>query len=284
PLRIGVARDHQLLAGDALELEPAARALVHVRRVGLLRDQPFPALAARLGEKTLAVLRTMFRITNRIAVTQHPSQQILACELRQRSGAPAVDMEHVEQIEVHRRGGDEPAVRIAYADAALQLREARLLSVEGDDLAVDDEVVAALASQGVNELGIGSADLQAIARQQAHVVAAAQCHAAHAVELALEDPSRVGKMFRGQRREHRCEPARLRLAAKSAALGGRHRAQQRAVYFDDHTFFGERATSSMVRPEITLSVRSLTGSSSGFAALSFILMSSQFFSFSPMRL
>jgi hypothetical protein len=49
------AADHELLLGRALELQPITRAAALVRALGTLRDDAFPALAARVVIQRLAV-------------------------------------------------------------------------------------------------------------------------------------------------------------------------------------------------------------------------------------
>jgi len=55
PLRVGVAADGELLAVQALELQPVPGAAGPVGRVGALGDEPLPAQAARFGVIRLAV-------------------------------------------------------------------------------------------------------------------------------------------------------------------------------------------------------------------------------------
>src|SRR5438105_7639621 len=52
--RLGEPADHEFLLVHALQLQPRARSLPFVRRGRVLRDQPYPALPARLVEVPLA--------------------------------------------------------------------------------------------------------------------------------------------------------------------------------------------------------------------------------------
>ena len=64
-LRVGVAADHELLAGDALELEPVAGPALGVRGVRALGDQSLPAVDARLPVEGLAVPDAVLGVAQR---------------------------------------------------------------------------------------------------------------------------------------------------------------------------------------------------------------------------
>lgn len=99
-------------------------------RTGSVRafgDQPLPTLATRLREQRLALLVATRGDPDRPTKVQRRTQQRLATAQRQRGGVLTGEMEQIEGVE---EDGDITAA------ALLKAREARLPTVESDDLTV----------------------------------------------------------------------------------------------------------------------------------------------------
>src|SRR4029453_16290610 len=109
------------------------------------------------------------------------TQLALAPAQRQVAHVAAVEPQDVEEVEEHRD---------ALAPAALEALEARdAAAVEGDQLAVDDEVPGALLGQRPHALSVVAVHAAVSAREQVDGPAAlAMRQAAHPVQLALVDP------------------------------------------------------------------------------------------------
>jgi hypothetical protein len=133
------------------------------------------------------------------------------------------------------------------AQTPLQPGEAGASSLECHDLAVHDETGGVLRGERIDQLGVGSVERLAIPRQQPDSLAVAERQAAHSVELALEDPIRVGKAFLGQGGQRRCSPVGHRFVEQHSADG---LGQAGEIRHDN---------SSNVRPDSTDSGRLFTG-------------------------
>jgi len=179
-LRRGVAADHELLLGVALELAPVARARGAVRAVRALGHDALEALAAGLAVHPLAVLVAVRREADVAPEAQRAAQLGLALAQRQLAHVAAVETQQIEGVE-------EDGHRLAPAALeALEARDAAL--VEGNHLAVDHEVPARLGLQCRHELRVVAVHGAVGPRHQPHRAVVAVGEAAHAVELALEDP------------------------------------------------------------------------------------------------
>ena len=184
PLRRGEAADHELLLEVALELEPVARAGGRaVRAVCALRDQPFEALAAGLAEQLRAVLVAVRAVAHPPAELEGLAQERLALAQWQVANVAAIVAQQVEHVQEDCH---------LLPRAPLQPREAGDAVLEGDELAVRDEVVHRLGLERLRHLAELARHVLVGAGDQADRAAAvAVGHAADAVELALEDPVRV---------------------------------------------------------------------------------------------
>jgi len=98
---------------------------------------------------------------------------------------------------------------MADSQALLQPGEPGLAAVERDDLPVDNEAVGLLGRQGLRDLGVGAGVLLLVAGHQPDLAAGLERQAPLAVELALEDPRRVGEPVLGESGQLRVEPAGL---------------------------------------------------------------------------
>ena len=127
--------------------------------------------------------------------------------LLNRADVPATGVQDVEQVVVGRRLGEQLRGGMDDAQAVLQEPEFRLALVEGHDLPVDGEVIAAAQrGQRPGDLREGGGDLVLAAGHQPHVAAAGERQAALAVQLALEDPGRVGEPVPGERGQFGRQP------------------------------------------------------------------------------
>src|SRR6185312_29519 len=212
--------DDELLAALALELQPVLGPPAAVPRVGALGDEPLPALGARLPVVRLPLGVPVLGVAQRVVEGQQGAQDRLALQQRQRADVPPAGPQHVKQVVVGRHLGEQVRGGIDDAKAVLQKTEFRLALVEGDDLPVDDEVVAEmLRGQRFGDLREGAADVVLVAGHQPYLPAADERQAALAVQLALEDPGRVGEPVPGERGQLRIQPAgQARLALLVAHL------------------------------------------------------------------
>ncbi len=256
--------DLAVQAGRAL---PVPRAPARIGCIGALGDQPFPAPLAGVAEIRLAVTVAVGGEAERIAPVDRVLQQHLALAQWQRAQVAAGEMQQIEEVVADVDAAGPRLVGIADLHAALQPREAGDGTLEGHDLAVEHAVAPGPASQRVDQLRVGIAELLAVAAQNPRRAAAHHRHRALAVELALENPARIGKPLIGQGRQRRRPPAGQRLRPGALAiLPGQA---------------GERARhpslpiSSMLRPDSTESGSVETGFRRASAASSSTLTSSQ---------
>ncbi len=130
----------------------------------------------------------MGEVAQRVGEGEGSAQERLPFAQRQTGHVAALQVEQVEQVVEDVHAGPPCPHRIAQLHPLLQAREAGLRPLERDRLAVDDEVLAGLPEQRLDQLGVGVVELLPCPRQQSHVRAIAEREAALAVELALEDP------------------------------------------------------------------------------------------------
>jgi hypothetical protein len=100
---------------------------------------------------------------------------------------------------------------------------------EGDDLAIDDELLAARPLERLDELRIGAIEQLVRAGEQAHLARLAEGEAPDSVELSLEDPLRIGERAVVEHGLHRLDPAGLAAAPELASLLGGQQVQCRAA-------------------------------------------------------
>src|SRR5699024_3066736 len=100
----------------------------------------------------------------------------------------ATDLQHVEDVVVDLDTGASGPVGVGEVDPRLQPGETRLRPVEGDDLAVDDEVLARFG-QGFGDLREGSRALLALTRVEASLAVPPDGQAPLPVQLALVHPT-----------------------------------------------------------------------------------------------
>lgn len=118
----------------------------------------------------------------------------------------AVEVQQVEHVVDDRDRAARGTRRVDDADALLQAGEAGPPVLECDDLAVNHEIVGRLVCQCVGDLGIGAIESLARPGQQAQLRPLAKGEAALAVQLAPEQPPRVGEPPVGEGGEHRLDP------------------------------------------------------------------------------
>src|SRR5580704_11262088 len=209
PARVGEAADDEFLAGFALELQPVPGPAGPVGGVGALGDDPLPAAGARLPEIGLAVGVLVLGEAQRVGEGQQAAQDLLALPQWQRADVAAIGPQHVEDVEPDRHLGEQVRPGLADAQALLQPGEPGLAAVEGDDLAVDDEIAGLLGGQGPGELGVGTGVVLLIAGHQPNRPSGSERQAPLAIQLALEDPPRIGEPVPGECGQLRIQPARL---------------------------------------------------------------------------
>jgi hypothetical protein len=124
-----------------------------------------------------------------LAPRQGRTQQRLACAEGKLAHVVSGEPEHVEYVE---EDGDVALMPLR------QEGEARLRAVEGNDFAVDGELVARLGGQCVRDLRIARVLRKVVAREHAHGVTVADRQTTHTVELALEDPVRIAESLIGE--------------------------------------------------------------------------------------
>src|SRR6516225_2631116 len=209
PSRIGEAADDEFLAGFALELQPVPSPTGPVGRIGTLRDNPLPTAGTRLAKVRLAIGVLVLGKAQRAGESQQAAQYLLPLAQRQRAHVAVTGPQHVEDVVADGHLSAQLWSGMADSQALLQARELSLAAVERDDLPVDDEAVGLLGRQRLGDLGVGAGVLLLVTGHQPDLAAGSERQASLAVELALEDPPRVGEPFPGERGQFRIQPARL---------------------------------------------------------------------------
>jgi len=146
---------------------------------------------------------------DRIIRAEDRAEYRLALALRYGRDVVPGDLQDVEREQDDGRLVQTHRVGVVDVHAALQLGEARAVTVERHDLAVDDEVAGRGARQRVHHLRVLARHHQPVPRHQADGGVAREGEASLAVELAFEDPLRVGEPAIGQRRQHGRHPLGL---------------------------------------------------------------------------
>ncbi len=145
PLAGQPAADHELLAAEVLDLQPAAVACAgRVGRVQPLGDDALELLRGGRREHVLGLAGQMVRRLPARAVELECAQSLAPLAVGQRDQRVPVEPQQVEDHVGDRRVFGEPLGLCARADVhpSLQGREARQPAlVEGDDLAVEDRFV-----------------------------------------------------------------------------------------------------------------------------------------------
>src|SRR5919198_330448 len=215
PLARHPAANHHLLALHVLDLQPAARAPAGlVGAVQALGDHALePALPAR-REHALAVALVVGGGAPGRAVELQLVEQLAPVLVREPQRGAPVD---VEQVEDHVGGGDvlhPPAHRALGGEvhAALQLLEAGPAAVvEGDDLAVQDQLPRAHRLAELAQLGVLPRHLAAVAVEEPDAAALDERERPDAVPLDLIAPVLVVLRELRELGEHRYELVRHRL-------------------------------------------------------------------------
>src|SRR3989440_2162469 len=146
-----------------------------------------------------------------------PREEGLSPDEGHRPDVEAVEIHQVENVIEDGNPGSSRRVGILDADSSLQLLEAGALAVEGDDLAVDDNVML-VRPEGISHFWIGVVQMLLAARQQPDGRPFFESQATLAIQFVLEDPIRIRKPLLGERRQHRIDPPRQRCAADAPAL------------------------------------------------------------------
>ena len=215
---IGVTADHELLLPDAFELQPVPRAARDVRRLRALGDQPLPARPARLREPPLRVVAPRFAELQRRARPDRLRQPRAALEQRPISEIVAVELEQVKDAEDDRIRGHALRRGVRDPEALLEPAERRLLPVERDHLAVEQELpVSAGSATARADLGVGAGEVLGRARLEPHLAAVLARDAALTVELALEQPVVAEVATVGQRSRASARSARPSSSARRTA-------------------------------------------------------------------
>src|SRR5260370_6350228 len=209
PSRVGEAADDEFLAALALELQPVPGPAWAVGRVGALGDDPLPAAGARLAEIGLAFGVFVLGEAQRAGEGQQVAQDLLALAQRQRAHIAAIGPQYVEDVVADRHLGEQVRSGLADSHALLQAGEPAVAAASVDALAVDDEVAGLLGGQGLGDLGVGTGVVLLVAGHQPGRPSGSERQATLAIELALEDPRRIGEPVQGERGQLRIHPARL---------------------------------------------------------------------------
>jgi len=183
---------------------------VLVGRIGALGDDAFQSVGARVAPGLLAVLHPVRGEAQPTIERQNAAQNQLSLEEREPSEIEPAGVNDIERVEVHGDARSLRSRRVAQLHAALQPREAGSLSLERDDLTVEDVVARGLCPERLFDLRILPVERELVARQEPHSAPVAKDQTANAVELRLEDPARVGEAVVGERGQHRRHPPRHR--------------------------------------------------------------------------
>ena len=179
--------------------------------VGALGDQPLPALAAGLDEELLAVAVAVLRPAHVAMEFERVAEQPLARSQRELAHVVTFEPQDVEHVVEDRDVVLAPLC---------ELGEARLRPVERDHLTVDREAIALLLFERLDELGPAVVLGQVVAREELDGGAGADRDTPDPVELALEDPVRIGEPLVGQHRLHRAGGGRRRRLRCQLSLVG----------------------------------------------------------------
>ena len=150
---LGVAADHELLPEHALELQPVFGATVRIGRNGTLGDQPLPAGAAGLREATLRPVAPGLTDPQPLRRPDRLLEPGAALDQRPRGEILFACFEEVEDAVDDRGRFDQCRRRVRDAESVLQPAEGRLLAVEHDDLAVQQEPVRRWAASAACSSG-----------------------------------------------------------------------------------------------------------------------------------
>ena len=113
---------------------------MQVGAVGVFGDESFPALAAGASVQSFAVFVVMVGKAQRIAEIKLAAQQLFARAQCQCGDVVAVKIKQIEQIQPDLDVARACLLRVMYADASLQPREAGGVAFKGNDLAVNNIV------------------------------------------------------------------------------------------------------------------------------------------------
>ena len=150
----------------------------------------------------------MRRKAQGVPVLQGSFQQRLPVPEAEGRGAIALEVEKVEDVVKDGHRTAPRLVRITNAEALLQPLEAGPPALEGHDFPVYDKVGGAVPGQAVDDLGIGVVEALLASREQTHLSVLPESQAPFPVQLALEDPRRVGEVPVGESGQHRRHPVR----------------------------------------------------------------------------
>ena len=125
-----------------------------VLTVSTFGDQTFQALFASLFEVFFTPLVPMRAKTQRIFEGDNFLEQFLAFAQRKLRRVVSIRVQQVEKIVIDHDATPSRLFRITQLHASLQAREARDVSFEGHDFAIDDEIVNRLFCERFGQLRI----------------------------------------------------------------------------------------------------------------------------------
>ena len=200
-LRIGPADDNELLAVEALRLDPDPAVAWGIGSIGLLGDGALQAQLAGLRAEAGTVTGNVLAVAQAADfLLEQPLQPFLALDQRQLGRAHAIQEQEIE-------GEEDKLIRAAFIHRRLEAAEHRdAIAIERAQLAVE---IGGLHLQGAKRLDrapVAVRPIQACPGQQLDVAAVdARMHAV-AVVLDLVQPAAARRRLVYQARELRLDP------------------------------------------------------------------------------
>ena len=202
-LGVGPADDHELLAVEALRLDPKAAIARRVGSIGPLGDDAFEAELAGLFAEARATAGNVFAVAqSRNRLPEQALQALLALDQRQGRGAFAIQVQQVE-------GEEDQLVRAAFVHRRLEPAERRrAVGIKRAKLAIEIGRLHGQRAQRLDRSPIATRPVQAGAGQQPDLAAVDAGVHAVAVVLDLVQPFLARRRFVDEARELRLDPFR----------------------------------------------------------------------------
>src|SRR6266550_1926916 len=199
-----VPADHEFGLLPHLDLAPEGRPNPRLVGRGLvLRDDPFPAEALGFAVRRLSIPDQPSRHEEgSSSAANEPLEPRSPLAQRTRHERPAVLLEEIEdRVTRWRRAGDSASLK--------ELKARHALRVQGDELAVDDEIAIADGQKPRDDMRKSGGQVLKRPGPELHLPALATRDRADPVVLLLEDPPRSLDDARRKRREHRANEVQL---------------------------------------------------------------------------
>src|SRR5437667_4785255 len=181
PVRFGVASDDTLLTLGHLDLQPIARALLHVKAIALLREDSFQPAPRRYLKQLAALLWIVVRESHDAAIFKNGLQLFLAFLQANAAEVVAIQVQQVKSVVDHRNAFPSADAALARLISGALLHQAERwtsLLIERDDFSIENRALSLHQCRKVAKFRKLCRKVIVVSRDQSHVAIFHESHGA----------------------------------------------------------------------------------------------------------